>query len=245
MSKLAEAVHAVRAHGLVVIRTGKNTGLGGAKYATYTDIWERLSPLLANHDISVGFSPGSVRRETDAWIQTLTMSVSVGDERETVPFEIVFPEGNRGVNITQRQGMAHTYGRRYAVTDYFNIFTGDDDDAQRLGAERDRADGPSVSDAAPWSALMQHGWLDVATKDGTALGELTNAQRKALWEKDPDNKALMAWVGDMLSDMLQQSGYAWPRFVEWAGLDLPARMEDCNAGQLRTAIQKAKNIPDA
>lgn len=240
---LRAAIHAVRSAGLIVVKTGKNTGIN-AKYATYADVWEMLQPELARHQVAVGFAPGPVRKETDAWIQTMILTVTHGDEVETASFEILFPEGNRGVNLTQRQGMAHTYGRRYALCDFFHILTGDDDDAQRLGVEREHVTGATASDAAPWTAFLSGGWRDVPADDGRTLNDLSDGQRAKLWEKDPASKPLMAWVGDRISDRLQDAGYSWGRFVTWANAGLPATMDECTPGLLKIAATKTKEIPD-
>lgn len=242
------AVAQVRKAGIVVVKTGRNTGIN-SDYATYADLWAELKPHLDAACLSVGFLPSTTRLEGSAWIQTLIMEVAVDDSALQIPFEILFPEGNRGVNLTQRQGMAHTYGKRYALIDYFHIITGDDDDAQRLGQP--------ISDTAPRPDRTAHWrqfchvpvfglgeaetagtWSMLAnpaddTREGV-LGDLAGGKLAALWAKFPDDPGINAWRAELIGERAQAKFIkSWDECVAmFKTLNLPAVFAECTGEQL-------------
>lgn len=244
---LTQSIAAVRALGLVVIKTAKNTGIN-SHYASYADVWETLSPALASASLSVGFLPGSTRKDNEAWIQCLTMEVSNGTDTQSIPFEVLFPEGNRGVNLTQRQGMAHTYGRRYALIDFFHIITGDDDDAQRLGQPERVNSAPTPAEEAHWSEFcfvpafshgseeMQKTWTVLADpSDETGervLGDLSPGAMAKVWTRHPDHAGINAWRAELI-DERNTKRLTWEDTVKtYRTLNLPALFPQCSGEQL-------------
>lgn len=256
-SSLHTAIAAVRSAGIFVIKTAKNTGIN-SQYASYADVWEVLSPHLKAEGLSVGFLPGTTRKDADAWIQTLTMEVRHGNQTQSIPFEILFPEGNRGVNITQRQGMAHTYGKRYALIDFFHLITGDDDDAQRLG-QPERVDAaPTPANNAHWSefchcpalgvgdAQNQRAWsvlADPSDDSGSrTLGDNAPGQLAKLWTRYPDNVGVNAWRAELCDDRAIAKGFAnWDDCRKaHRSLNLPERFTDCNGSDLNNLAMALK-----
>lgn len=245
---LLHAVAAVRALGIVVIKTARNTGIN-SDYASYADVWAALKAPLAEHQLSVGFLPGNVRRD-EAWIQTLTLVVSHGAETHEVGFECLFPEGNRGVNLTQRQGMAHTYAKRYALIDYFHLITGDDDDAQRLGQPSRESEAPRPDKSAHWQQFCHVPVFDVGTAETAGawsmladpsdeageriLGDLQGGAMAKLWCRFPDNAGINAWRAELVGDRAKARNILkWEECVTgFKTLNLPANFTECSGEHL-------------
>lgn len=245
---LIAAVAAVRSLGIVVVKTAKNSGLN-SDYASYADVWDALKYKLDEYKISVGFLPSSVRKDNEAWVQDLTLVVTVGEEKESVPFQVLFPEGNRGVNLTQRQGMAHTYGKRYALLDYFHLITGDDDDAARLGQQRAEEAAPVAAPNQHWEELChcplfatgheetQGTWAMLAdpSSDGSqTLGDLADGAKAKLWARYPDHPGINAWRAELIQQRAEKKGIA-----DWdacraanKSLNLPQYFRECSGEQL-------------
>ena len=241
------AVAQVRKAGIVVVKTGRNTGIN-SDYATYADLWKELKPHLDAACLSVGFLPSTTRLEGSAWIQTLIMEVAVDDSALQIPFEILFPEGNRGVNLTQRQGMAHTYGKRYALIDYFHIITGDDDDAQRLGQPADHMSEASPDKNAHWrqfcycdlfevgDAETKGAWsvLSSPANPEQMLGDLQPVAISNLWPKYPEHAGINAWRAELCNERAKAANlFSWDDCVTThKTLNLPKLFAECTGEQL-------------
>ncbi|MEN3940700.1 ERF family protein [Prosthecobacter sp. SYSU 5D2] len=260
MSKitLLSAIAAVRAKGLVAVKTARNTGIN-SDYASYADVWAILRPALDEQCLSVGFLIGSCRREEAAWVQTLTMEISTADELRSFAFEFCFPEGNRGVNLSQRQGMAQTYARRYALVSFFHIITGDDDDAQRLGmsgAETSPAmqpkSGAQFGDFCYAPALgigheeTQGTWSNLADPNGDGsqmLGDHSEVSLGKMCFQDSEHIGLKAWLAERVSGFAMErhlttyeqvrNSYPHPQL-------LPATADELTGDQLRNLSQTLK-----
>lgn len=245
---LTKAISSVRAKSLVVVKTSRNTGIN-SDYASYADVMAVLGPALNESGVSVGFLPGIVRKEGDVWIQVLAMEVAHEDEKQTVPFETVWPEGNRGVNATQRQGMAHTYGKRYALVDFFHLITGDDDDAVRLGQTAGTGSAPTPPPNSHWSLYCYVPLFDVGTEEtaGTwgmmadpegngerILGDNAPAVLIKLWHRHPDHPGLNAWRAELCGQRgLAQSIPDWSTCRrDYRSLNLPETFAECTGQQL-------------
>lgn len=250
---LLNKINQVRALGLVVVKTSRNTGIN-ASYASFVDIWELLHPALTDAGLSVGFLPGTTRIESvkdiAAWVQSLTMEVSDGETMIQVPFEIVFPEGNRGTNITQRQGMAHTYGKRYALINYFQLITGDDDDAQRLGVAREES-VLKPSENQHWRDFCHVPLFDVGSEETArtwtmladpsddsqmnTLGDATDPKLAKTWIRFPDHPGLNAWRAELVGNRASSSGFgSWDEVVASCRSipSLPSHFAQCTGEQL-------------
>ncbi len=250
-----KAVAQVRSIGILVVKTARNTGIN-SDYASYADVWDSLRGPLNEAGLSVGFLPGSVRHTdaanaaNSAWIQALTMQVSDGEHTENVLFETLFPEGNRGVNLTQRQGMAHTYAKRYALLDYFHLITGDDDDAQRLGQPVNEQAAPTPQVNTPWTRLChvpsmghfceeaQGGWTTLADPSDASgvstLGDLSPARLNTLGLANPAHPGLNAWRAELIEERAKSKGVkSWTQLhKEHSSLNLPEYFEECTGPQL-------------
>ncbi len=218
---LTEAVASIRLKSLVVVKTARNTGIN-SDYASYADVMAVLRPELEAAGVAVGFLPSHVRKEGEAWVQELVLEISHGSEKERAAFQVLFPEGNRGVNLTQRQGMAHTYGKRYALVDYFHLITGDDDDAVRLGQTGNGASAPRAAEAAHWSeycfvplfavgSAEQAGtWTvlaDPSDDDGErTLGDNQPKTLAKLWTQHPKHPGLNAWRAELIQTRAEGKG---------------------------------------
>lgn len=249
-TSITQKIHNIRAKSILVVKSARNTGLN-SDYASFIDVSEALKPALAEQQLTVGFMPGATRREADAWIQQLHMQIGDGTTVETHMFEVLMPEGNRGVNLTQRQGMAHTYGRRYALIDAFGLLTGDDDDAQRMGQPvRDNV-APHVDKSVHWSTLCyvplfdcgdeqaQGAWAitaDPSDEQGVrTLGDSSDQARAKTWLRWGDEcPGLNAWRAEMIQTRAVAKGV-----TDWADmhrrfkkLNLPETFAECDGSTL-------------
>jgi hypothetical protein len=246
---LLEAISAVRSQGIVVVKTARNTGIN-SDYASYADVWDALKQPLAAAKLSVGFLPGETRKDNEAWVQSLTLEVACGAESCQVPFQVLFPEGNRGVNLTQRQGMAHTYGKRYALIDFFHLITGDDDDAQRLGQPTRTNEAPRPDKTAHWrdychcptfglgSAETAASWSMLADPSDEAgervLGDLQDAAMAKLWCRFADNAGINAWRAELCDHRARAKAItSWEEVLrQHKTLHLPPAFAECSGEQL-------------
>lgn len=246
---LREAIAEVRAKGIVVVKTARNTGIQ-SDYASYADVWEALKPALDSAGLTVGFLPSKTRKDNEAWIQELVMEISCGAYDRTVPFEVLFPEGNRGVNLTQRQGMAHTYGKRYALIDFFHLITGDDDDAQRLGQTPRENAAPTPDKTAHWSEFCHVAIFGVGSEEtaGTwapmadpsddtgerCLGDNAGGVMAKLWAKYPDHPGINAWRAELIKERaIAKNLMDWEKVVKtYRSLNLPELFAECTGEHL-------------
>jgi len=256
MSSLLESINKVRALGIVAVKTKENKGLN-SDYASYADVWDSLKSALADAGLSVGFKPSTVRHvdssnaTNSAWIQSLVMEVSNGTETDCAMFDVLFPEGNRGVNLTQRQGMAHTYGKRYALVDYFHLIVGDDDDAQRLGQPVNENAAPVAAPTTHWSKLCwvpifatgseetTGSWSMLADPSdpsgATVLGDLSPQRMAKLWTAYPTHAGINAWRAEVIQERAEkhESVKDWTSCHAVLGkLNLPEYFEECTGEQL-------------
>lgn len=257
-SSLLSAVSAIRAKSAVVIKTARNTGIN-SDYASYADVMAVLKPLLQEAGVSVGFKPGNIRKDNEAWVQSLTLVVSMGEESEETTFETLFPEGNRGVNITQRQGMAHTYGKRYALVDYFHLITGDDDDAVRLGQPLTESIALKPREDAHWSQFCfveafdcgseetERSWSALADpSDDTGsrtLADMSSEAISRLWLSGHRGVGIDGWQAELIG---QRAAVAkindWSALKERCpGLDLPETFAACTSEQLNVILRTLKS----
>jgi hypothetical protein len=205
---------------LICVKYRKNSGLN-SDYANLADVWELLRPLLAKHGLGVSFSHGKMRAEGAQFVleQTLTVyHVASGTLRE-VTGEFPLPEGNKGVNFAQRFGSAKTYAERYALTAFFGIITGDDDDAARAGEPRQSA-APGTSAGPRWQNFLEDAWCQAPSPDGKnkLCGELSKAEKRQLLLAYPEHPALCAWMAEGLLALIQERGWNWAEVLKAADL---------------------------
>lgn len=265
-ANLLAAVAAIRSLGIVVVKTARNTGLN-SDYATYADVWAHLKEPLAANGLSVGFLPGNTTNTGSAWSQDLILQViwretgkdQLAVEFIAVPFQVLFPEGNRGVNLTQRQGMAHTYGKRYALIDFFGLITGDDDDAQRLGQTPLQDQAPRPDKYAHWrqychvpvfsldNVEAQGSWgmlNDPSDPEGQrVLGDCSPQAIAKAFRVAPDHPGISAWRAELIQARADAKGIrSWEECCElYPRLKLPAQFVDCNPDQLANLALELNN----
>lgn len=247
-SALATALFAIRSLGLVVVCSGRNPTLQ-SDYATYADIWEMLKPRLTENNLAVGFLPGATRKEGDTFTQKMCIVVSHSEgETVTQEFEVLMPDKNRATNITQCQGMAQTYGKRYALINFFNLIVGDDEDAERLGQPTDQMSEASPDKNAHWrqfcycdlfevgDAESKGGWsvLSSPANPEQMLGDLQPAAIAALWMKFPNHPGLNAWRAELINERASAAGlFSWEDCVTThKTLNLPKMFAECTGEQL-------------
>lgn len=168
----------------------------------------------------------------------LMITCCVTGERMLYPVQFMVPQGNRGTNECQIEGIAATYAERYAIKMAFGISAGDEDDAQSGGG--DIPEEPATSSRCPWSTHMDYAWsdLDAGYGDGKKLGSLDADTMNALYLKNPSNSALMAWSADMILKKLQQNNSSWRDYLsDHEDLDVPRDITDCTAEHLLLARQ--------
>ena len=233
----------------VVEKRNANSALGNAKYADYADLRTALDPRLKEQGIALSFRPGAMRRDGDAWVQGLTLKVChlASGETDEATGEFPLPEGNRGVNFSQRYGSALTYSQRYMLAAFFGIITGDDDDARRARDIQERGvdSAPKIGEGVHWKRLTEGAWQSVEGPDGDMLGEKTSKQLADMWTKNPTHAGLCAWAADRVYDTLMTLQLTWGEFTGKAGGTWPENFEDCTPDQMKQAGVTAKSMRGA
>lgn len=224
---------------LIVVKERRNTALN-SDYANLADVWKLLRPHLTKHGLAVSFQFGGIRPENSQWLAGMTLVVvhAASGTAVSTSGEFPVPEGNRGVNFAQRFGSAKTYAERYALTGFFGVITGDDDDAA-TAAEPPRAPEPgTAAPAARWQNFAEGAWRDApAPGPGNHLcGELEGHERKQLCMAYPEHPALCASIAEGMESLIAKRGHTWEtavQAVKWDGPPLmemtPNELHDCAA----------------
>lgn len=107
-----------------VIQKKETAGAGGYtyKYAPLDHIVMLVRDLLSDNGFSYTFDS----KKTDHSLITFCHVKHVDGHSETSQFEINIDTGAR-MNISQKDGAASSYGKRYAFCNAFGILTGDED----------------------------------------------------------------------------------------------------------------------
>jgi hypothetical protein len=254
---LSAALYAIRSLGLVVVRTGRNTGLN-SDYATYADIWEMLKPHLTEHKLAVAFYAGAARKEGESFMQRMTIHIAhESGESEQSEFDVLMPEKNRGTNITQCQGMSQTYGKRYALINAFNLIVGNDDDAARLGYTTDDI-GEAKPDAnAHWRDFCYCDLFELGTEENKGgwailsnpanpdqlLGDLSPEAIAKLWMKFPNHAGINAWRAELINKRAHAAQISsWEDCAQaHKMLNLPKLFAECTGEQLNNLALALKH----
>jgi hypothetical protein len=154
--------------------------------------------------------------------------------------------------------MSHTYGKRYALVDYFHLITGDDDDAVRLGQPMRETIGLKAADDAHWSQFCHVPLLGAGTEEtaGTwaaladpsdetgqrTLGDLSEAAIGKLWLHGSRSVGIDGWMAELVGQRAEQSGItSWAELVGFLPkLGLPAKFEECHSEQLNVLARSLK-----
>lgn len=250
-SLIQKALFAIRSLGMVVVRSGRNQTLN-SDYATYSDIWRMLQEPLKEHKLAVGFLPGVVRKEGEkesaTFTQTITMIVMhEAGESLSQPFEVLLPDSNRATNRTMCQGMAQTYGKRYALVNVFNLILDNDDDAETLGQGPERIAEAQPDVGAHWGRYchcphfgageeeQRGGWGVLSNPENPEqmLGDLKASALAGLWMRKP-TVGLDAWRAELVDDRARARNIqTWEACrVAFKALHLPEKFTDCTGEQL-------------
>lgn len=101
------------------------------RFAAFEDLMEQLHEHLQRNGFTVSFSS---RVETDRLISTCTLQHTSGHKRSN-EFAVRIGSGPPGATVTQADGAAATYAKRFALTEALNIVVGHmDNDARLLGS---------------------------------------------------------------------------------------------------------------
>ncbi len=124
-----------------IISKASVAGSGGYsyKYASLDHIVSQVRELLANEGFSYTFDT----RKTDHSLITICHIKHTAGHSEDSQFEIAIDTGAR-MNISQKDGAASSYGKRYAFCNAFGILTGDEDTDAATPATQERQEETST-----------------------------------------------------------------------------------------------------
>lgn len=107
-----------------VISKNSVAGSGGYtyRYADLTHIVSSVRELLAKNGFSYTFDS----RKTDKSLVTICHVKHIDGHSETSEFDMTIDASAR-MNVSQKDGAANSYGKRYAFVNAFGILTGDED----------------------------------------------------------------------------------------------------------------------
>jgi hypothetical protein len=109
------------------------------KFAPFEDIMAQVGPMLQKHGFTVCFSS---KFENDRIIASCTLQ-HVGGHKRTNDFAVRVGSGPPGATVSQADGAASTYSKRFALCDSLNIVISHlDNDARLEGGTitKDQAD---------------------------------------------------------------------------------------------------------
>lgn len=226
IKELATAIGKMQALGLVAVKATENRHLN-TRYANLVDIWELIRPKLAENNLIVTQSLGKVRFENSAFcleVETQVTHTPTGQWMRTtgdvlIPEAILNKSGGSVINLAQREGSGHTYGRRYSLCALLGIATGDDDDAHRAAQQADSGGVESVGEET-WQDLFKSGaWRykeAPSDPDWRKLSELPVGELRAAIKLNIDNGGGNAAVTASQATMLFAAAKARGHSVETA-----------------------------
>lgn len=106
-------------------------GAHNARYATLDHVMQSIRAPLTGHGLSVSFDTDSGDDGVTVWC----IVRHVGGHSERTRFSVPRERAGNRMNVSQAEGSALTYARRYALSAALNLTTGEvDDNAQQAGA---------------------------------------------------------------------------------------------------------------
>lgn len=119
-------------HRIAPATIGKDrTGAHGARYATLDKIMGAIMPALLESGLSVSYDTESESDRIVVWC----IIRHVGGHSERTQFACPKEKGGNRMNVSQAEGSALMYARRYALSAALNLTTGDrDDDGHAAGS---------------------------------------------------------------------------------------------------------------
>lgn len=154
-----------------IITKSSNAGTGNFtyKYASLEHIVNQVKDILYKNGFSYTFDT----RKTQNSLTTFCHVKHIDGHNETSQFEIAIDTTAR-MNISQKDGSASSYGKRYAFCNAFGILTGDEDN-----------DAAPIPTSTPSSAKKPV----ESPKNGYVDAEIVNSQVPDNLESTPANKA--------------------------------------------------------
>lgn len=248
---LLQKIHNIRALGLSVKKTGEVKGKSNNvqfTFASYPDVWEKLSPELKSQGLSVGFANASLAALNDVEKVRMEMIVSDGTEVEVSPFEMLLPDPIRNsngaavTNSAQRTANAESYLKRTALIHFFGMSAGNEDEVERMNPRGDQTSDRNMirlNEASTWQDLTNDLWRNAESPlhDGT-LDQYSGSLKGmiGLWTDFPKHAGVTAYIADWMDHHLDRLGLTWENVVA-ADPELPANMEACTPELLRSAFR--------
>jgi hypothetical protein len=178
-----------------VISKNATAGSGnfGYKYATLEHIVSQVRDILSGNGFSYTFDS----KKTDNSFITYCHVKHVAGHSETSQFEIAI-DGSARMNISQKDGAANSYGKRYAFSNAFGILTGDEDTDSNLPEAKQIApvkDFQYGNGNGAITIAQMNGIRDLLAKKGksekklcdrfnvTGLNQLTHSQATEIEQK--------------------------------------------------------------
>ena len=240
---LAARLAIIQSLGITVKDDGVNPTLGNSRYIQLERIRLVMRETWQKYCMGVAVMPPESVEQSTTMVRpvlktSLVITCTVTGESLKYPVAFIIPDGNKGTNACQNEGIAATYAERYAIKMAFGISAGDEDDAQSGGDDTPRES--SASKRAHWSVYMDHAWsdIDAGLGDSMKLGGLDGATIKTLYNRNPANGPLMAWAADMILRKLQHNNTSWRDYLsDHEDLDVPSAIEDCTSDHIKLAME--------
>lgn len=173
ITELAKALTKFNTEATKVVKDGKNPHLKNS-YATIDAIMETIRPILAKHGLNImQFVEGD---GAQIQIKTLLLHES-GEWMESEPLTL------RPEKMTaQGLGSATTYGRRYSLTAFLGLATGDEDDDGNAASGTKPASDRKIEERQERVIFGKAG--DLAKREGTTKQGLVNGLVHKMGVKD-------------------------------------------------------------
>jgi len=108
-------------------------------YAPIEAVMQQIQPALTAHGLSVRFD---TKLASDGYLTALCTVAHTGGHKETSEFTCPVDKDNKSkINVSQLQGSANSYAKRYALSNALNIvYVDEDDDGAKAGTKTITAD---------------------------------------------------------------------------------------------------------
>lgn len=171
-SKLTKAIVLFQTKAPVVVKELNNQQTK-SNYASLSDIWLAVAPVLVEAKLAAILAPGAIREVKDpnySMAMCMRLSHESGEFLEHtgeifVPAPIISKaSGAEVTNAAQRLGSAITYMRRYMLVTMLGIILGDDDDAAhafaqgRTGSKYMQDPEVTEKQGRPWQEQIREGF---------------------------------------------------------------------------------------
>lgn len=222
-----------------ITKDGTNPHLRN-RYATIDQIIEEIRPILASHGLFIMQLPTN---SEDGGIQMVTRLYHISGQWMESPVLTINPQKKDAQGI----GSAITYARRYSLTSFLGLNTGEDDDGHRASGGDN---GQAPKQQSNTSLLREKPTLQPPR---TAVKRITEPQRKKIFAtagemglKDTEIKALVYYLSkgkkDSVKDLTSEQASYTIQLLQESKANEIRKMIEHELKELERELEDEKNL---